>query len=68
MYHQLKEENGIKKHLRMKVVGNRLRKAGHIQRMSEDILIKRTWKTEEGGTRRRRKPNLRRRNSAKRDL
>ena len=53
---ELKEEIGMKKHPRMKVVGSRLRWTGHIQRMSEERLTKRTRKTKEVG-RRRRRPN-----------
>ena len=45
---ELKEEIGMEGHLRMKVVGRRLRWAGHVQRMSEERLTKRTWETEEG--------------------
>ena len=52
---ELRKEIRMKGHLRMKivgrmkVVGRRLRWAGHIQRMSEERLIKRAWKIEEGG-------------------
>ena len=53
---------------RMKVVGNRQRLAGHVQRMSEERLTKRAWLTEEGGRRRRRRPTLRWRDGVKRDL
>ena len=48
----------MKKHLKMKVAGSRMRWAGHVQRMGEDRLSKRAWNTEEGG-RRRRRPKLR---------
>ena len=34
----------MQKHPRMKVVGNRLRWAGHVQEMGEETLTKRTWK------------------------
>ena len=33
---ELREEIGMKKHLKIKVVGSRMRWAGHVQRMSED--------------------------------
>ena len=33
---ELREEIGMKKHLKMKVVGSRMRWAGHVQRMGED--------------------------------
>ena len=49
---ELREEIGMKKHLKMKVVGSRMRWAGHVQRMGEDRLSKRAWKAEEGGRRR----------------
>ena len=49
----------MKKHPRMKVVVSRLRWAGHIQRMSEERLRKRAWKTEETGRRRRGRAKLR---------
>ena len=60
-----KEDEGIerrdwhekKKHLKTKLVGSRMRRAG--QRMGEDRLSKRAWKTEEGGRRRRGRPKLR---------
>ena len=42
-------EIGMKRHLTIKVAGSRLRWAGHIQRMSEEILTKIAWKTEEDG-------------------
>ena len=48
---ELREEIGMKKHLKMKVVGSRMRWAGHVQRMGEDRLSKRAWKAEEGGRR-----------------
>ena len=41
---ELQTKIGIKKHLRMKVEGNRLRGAGHIQRLSEERLTKRAGK------------------------
>ena len=44
---ELREEIGMKKHLKMKVAGSRMRWAGHVQRMSEDRLSKRAWKAEE---------------------
>ena len=50
---ELREEICMKKkHLKMKVVGSRMRWAGHVQRMGEDRLSKRGWKAEEGGRRR----------------
>ena len=54
---ELREEIGMKKHLKMKVAGSRMRWAGHVQRMGEDRLSKRAWKAEEGG-RRRGRPKL----------
>ena len=42
-----RKEIGMKKHLKIKVVGSRTRWAGHVQRMGEDRLSKRAWKTEE---------------------
>ena len=56
------------KHLKMKVVGSRMRWAGHVQRMSEDRLSKRAWKAEEGGRRRRGRSKLRWKDCVKRDL
>ena len=38
---ELREEIGMKKHLKRKVVGSRMRWAGHVQRISEDRLSKR---------------------------
>ena len=52
----LKEDIGITKHPRMKIVWRRLRWAGHIQRTSEKRLTMKALKTEEGGRRRRGKP------------
>ena len=62
---ELREETGMKKHPRMKVVGSRLGWTGHIQRMNEGRLTKRAWKTEESG-RRRERPKLRWRDIVKR--
>ena len=45
---EMREEIGMKKHLKMKVVGSRMIWAGHVQRMGEDRLSKRAWKAEEG--------------------
>ena len=56
---EFREEVGMKKHLKMKVVGSSMRWAAHVQRMSEDRLSKRAWKAEEGGRRRRGRPKLR---------
>ena len=56
---ELREEIGMKKHLKMKVPGSRMRWAGHVQIMGEDRLSKRAWKAEEGGRRRRGKTKLR---------
>ena len=39
-----REEIGMNKHHRMKVVGSRLRWAGHTERMNEERLTKRAWK------------------------
>ena len=64
---ELRDEIGIKKHLKMKVVGSRMRWAGHVQRMDEDRLSKRAWKAEEGD-RRRGRPKLRWNDCVKRDL
>ena len=50
---ELREEIGMKKHLKMKVAGSRMRWAGHVQSMGEDRLSKRPWEAEEGGRRRR---------------
>ena len=68
---ELKEEIGMKKHIKMKVVGSRMRWAGHVQRIGEDrllkgALLKRAWEAEEGG--RRRRPKLRWKDCVKRDL
>ena len=65
---ELREEIGMKKHLKMKVAGSRMIWAGHMQRMGEDRLSKRTWKAEEGGRRRRGRPKLRWKDCVKRDL
>ena len=65
---ELREEIDMKKHLKMKVAGSRMRWAGHVQRMSEDRLSKRAWKAEEGGRRRRRRPKLRWKDCVKRDI
>ena len=46
---EFREEVGMKKHLKMKVVGSSMRWAAHVQRMSEDRLSKRAWKA--GGKR-----------------
>ena len=64
----LREEIGRKKHLKMKVAGSRMRWAGHVQRMGEDRLLKRAWKAEEGGRRRRGRPKLRWKDCVNRDL
>lgn len=37
------EETGMKNHLKMKAVGNRMKWAGHVQRMSEDRLSKKEF-------------------------
>ena len=50
---ELRETIGMKKHLKMKVVGSRMRWAGHVQRNGENRLSTRAWKAEEGGRRRR---------------
>ena len=52
----------------MKVAGRRMRWAGHVQRMGEDRLSKRTWKVEEGGRSRRGRPKLQWKDCVKRDL
>ena len=62
------EEIGMKKHLKMKVVGSKMRWAGHVQRMDEERLSKRALKAEEGGRRRRGRPKLRWKDCVKRDL
>lgn len=43
---------------KMKVVGSRVLWDGHIYRMGQDGLTKRTWKTGQCGRRRRGKPTL----------
>ena len=43
---ELREEIGMKKHLKMKVAGSRMIWAGHVQRMGEDRLSKTAWKAE----------------------
>ena len=65
---ELREETGMKKHLKVKAVGSRMRWAGHVQRMGEDRLSKRAWEAEEGGRRRRGRPKLRWKDYVKRDL
>ena len=55
---ELREEIGMKKHLKIKVAGSRMRWAGHVQRMGEDRLSKTAWKAEEGGRRRKGRPKL----------
>ena len=49
---ELREEIILKEHLRMKVVGSRLRRAGYRHRMSEERLTKKGWETEEVGRKR----------------
>ena len=44
---ELREEIGMKKQLKMKVAGSRMRWAGHVQRMGEDRLSKRAEEEEE---------------------
>ena len=44
----VREEIGIKRHPRMKVAGSRLRWTGHVQRMSEERLTKRTGRSRKG--------------------
>ena len=61
---ELRKEIGMKKHIKMKVAGSRMRWAGHVQRMDED----RAWKAEEGGRRRRGRQKLRWKDYVKRDL
>ena len=65
---KLREEIGMKKHIKMKVVGSIMRWAGHVQRMGEERLLKRAWKAEEGGERRRGRPKLWWKDCVKRDL
>ena len=65
---ELRVEIVMKKHLKMKVAGSRMRWTGHVQRMGEDRLSKRAWKAEEGGRRRRGRPKLRWKDCIKRDL
>ena len=66
---ELRGEIDMKKnHLKKKVAGSRMRWAGDVQRMGEDRLSKRAWKAEEGGRRRRGRPNLRRKDCVKRYL
>ena len=55
---EIRENIGMKKPLRKKVVGSRLQWAGHIQGMSEERLKKRAWKTEEGGRRKKGRSKL----------
>ena len=43
-------------------------RAGHTQRMSEERLTKRAWKTEVDDRRRRGRPTLRRRDRVRRDV
>ena len=54
------KEMGMKKHLGLKVAGSRVRWVGHPQRMWEERLTKRAWKTKEGGKRRRGRSELKR--------
>ena len=49
----LGDKIGTKKHTRMKEEGKRLRQAGHLHRMSEEILTNKARKTEEGSRMRR---------------
>lgn len=49
----------MKTHMRSKVAGSRLPRPGHLQRMCEERLTHRAWKTEEGVKRRRGKLTLR---------
>ena len=55
---ELREDIGMKKHHKMKVVGSRIRWAGHVQITGKDRLSKIAWKAEEGGRRRRGRPKL----------
>lgn len=48
----------MKKPLKMEVVGSRVRLAGLVQRMCEEIWTKRAWKTEEDARRRITEPKL----------
>ena len=41
---KLRKDIGMKKHLKIKVVGSRMRWAGHVQRTGEDRLSKRQKK------------------------
>ena len=43
---ELREEIGLRKSLRRRVVENRLKRAGHVERMAEDRLAKRALHTE----------------------
>ena len=64
---ELREEIGLKNHLKMKVAESRMRRAGHVQRMGEDRLSKRAWKSEEGAEEKE-EAKLRWKDCVKRDL
>ena len=67
------KEDGIerevwnKKHIKRKVVGSRMRCAGHVKRMGEETLSK-TLHTDEGGRQRRGRLKLLQEDRVKRDL
>ena len=52
---ELREEIGMKKHLKMKVAGSRMRWAGHAQRMNEDRLSKKSMESRRGWQKKKRK-------------
>ena len=52
---ELREETGMTKHLKMKVVGSRTRWAGHVQRMGKDRMSKKSMESRRGWQKKKRK-------------
>ena len=64
---ELREEIGLRKNLKGRIVEKRLKWTGHVERMAEDRLTKRGDAHGEEGRRRRGRPRLRWEDCMKRD-
>ena len=65
---ELREETWVQRSLKERLVRSRLQWAGHVERMADDRLPKRTAELREQGRRRRERPRLRWEDCVKRDV
>ena len=65
---ELREETGVQRSLTERLARSRLQWAGHVERMTDEILPKRAAEFREQGRRRRWRPRLRWEDCVKRDV